>query len=95
MESTTGFHHGVKTKPVTLESLRKQKAELEAKDNKFDIATAWKDMESIPLGTLGAKLMIIFGDGPRPDHKLVLLPFYLLESVYKVQSKMHVLYEGN
>jgi hypothetical protein len=56
-----------KPQPVTLESLRKQKAELEAKDNKFDIATAWKDMESIPLGTLGAKLMIIFGDGPRPD----------------------------
>lgn len=57
----------VKPQKVTLESLRKQKEELEAKDNGFDIASAWKDMESIPLGTLGAKLMIIFGDGPRPD----------------------------
>jgi hypothetical protein len=56
-----------KPQKATLESLRKQKEELEAKNGAFDIASAWKDMESIPLGMLGAKLMIIFGDGPRPD----------------------------
>lgn len=56
-------------KTATLESLRKQQAALDAEESKFDISASWKDIDSIPLGSTGAKLMIIFGDGPKPDPK--------------------------
>ena len=54
--------------PATLKSLEEQEARQKEKHESehFTISEAWKNLEDIPLGRTGAKIMITFGDGPEP-----------------------------
>ncbi len=60
---------------ATMESLMEQEEKIKMDDLKyrqennlqFDISETWKDLEDIPLGITGAKIMITFGDGPQPN----------------------------
>ena len=52
---------------ATIESLNEQEAKIKQQKEKsahFTISNAWKNLEDIPLGRTGAKIMITFGDGP-------------------------------
>ena len=56
---------------ATLKSLKEQEEKIEANkkagsEYQFDISEEWKDLENIPLGRTGAKIMVTFGDGPQP-----------------------------
>jgi hypothetical protein len=53
---------------ATIESLNQQEANMQLQKDKmhFTISKAWKNLEDIPLGRTGAKIMITFGDGPEP-----------------------------
>ena len=54
---------------ATIQSLEKQEQELKKKNESqnWNISDLWKNLDDIPLGRTGAKIMITFGDGPVPD----------------------------
>mmetsp|Transcript_24055 Transcript_24055/g.43492 ORF Transcript_24055/g.43492 Transcript_24055/m.43492 type:complete len:466 (-) Transcript_24055:25-1422(-) len=63
---------------ATLESLQKQQKEEDAKEKKASATSAaerfyqeWDDLDSIPLGTAGARMMVTFGDGRKPKAEAV------------------------
>ena len=54
---------------ATIESLQKQEQELKVMEEKNQLKIPdWKNLEDVPLGRTGARIMITFGDGPVPNH---------------------------
>ena len=56
-----------------MESLRQQEAQqyLEENSNKHFMLEQWKTLDDIPLGRVGAKMMVTFGDGHNPKPEAV------------------------
>jgi hypothetical protein len=82
--ATTFKRH--KKAPVTIESLNAQEAQLEQEKEKSNSTTStslismlqqnkdlWSQLEDIPLGYQGAKMMVTFGDGKQPHPNAVAL----------------------
>ena len=59
---------------ATIESLKIQEANQESKERaaeaakmkKFDLSEQWDQLDAIPLGRTGARMMVTFGDGTNP-----------------------------
>jgi len=68
---------------ISIASLKEQEQQLNAVRAKFKLEgttlmsmlrsnrSLWKELEDIPLGPQGAKMMVTFGDGKEPDPKAV------------------------
>lgn len=56
----------------------------------FTTTTNWTDLDQIPLGKIGARIMVTFGDGPKPNLNACALT--LLVSLFELQHPFFLLF---